>query len=36
VNIDVLYSHHDHRLILVVDDVATGRAVADAWMRERG
>lgn len=36
VNIEVLYSDHDHRLILVVDDVARARCVADAWMRERG
>jgi uncharacterized glyoxalase superfamily protein PhnB len=34
VNIEVLYSDHDHRLILVVDDVARGRAVAEAWARE--
>ena len=31
VNIEVLYSDHDHRLILVVDDVERGRAVAEAW-----
>jgi hypothetical protein len=36
VNIEVLYSDHAHRLILVVDDVARGRAVADAWARESG
>ena len=35
VNIEVLYSDHDHQLILVVDDPGKGRAVADAWMRER-
>jgi hypothetical protein len=35
VNIEVLYSDHDHQLILVVDDVAAGRAVSDAWMREQ-
>lgn len=34
VNIEVLYSDHDHRLILVVDDLARGRAVAAAWTRE--
>jgi hypothetical protein len=33
VNIEVMYSDHDHRLILVVDDVARGRAISDAWMR---
>lgn len=32
-NIEVLYSDHDHRLILVVDDAALGRSVADAWER---
>ena len=35
VNIEVLYSDHDHRLVLVVDDVAAGREVAAAWTRER-
>ena len=35
VNIEVQYSDHDHQLILVVDDVAKGRAVADAWTRKR-
>ncbi len=35
VNIQVQYSDHDHQLILVVDDLAAGRAVAEAWMRER-
>jgi hypothetical protein len=35
VNIEVLYSDHDHQLILVVDDVARGRAVAEAWALER-
>lgn len=35
VNIEVLYSDHDHNLILVVDDVAAGRAVSEAWTRER-
>jgi hypothetical protein len=36
VNIEVLYSDHDHRLILVVDDLARGRAVSDSWTRECG
>jgi hypothetical protein len=36
VNIEALYSDHDHRLILVVDDTEKGRVVAEAWMRERG
>jgi len=31
VNIEVLYSDHEHRLILVVDDLARGQAVAAAW-----
>jgi len=34
VNIEVLYSDHDHQLILVVDDLARGRQVSEAWMRE--
>ena len=34
VNIEVLYSDHDHQLILVVDDIAKGRAVSEAWARE--
>lgn len=35
VNIEVLYSDHDHRLILVVDDLARGREVAAAWSLQR-
>ena len=35
VNIEVQYSDHDHRLILVVDDMVLGREVSEAWMRER-
>ena len=31
VNIEVLYSDHDHQLILVVDDLARGREVSEAW-----
>jgi len=34
VNIEVLYSDHGHQLILVVDDLAKGRAVSEAWVRE--
>jgi hypothetical protein len=34
VNIEVLYSDHDHQLILVVDDVERGRAMAAEWARE--
>lgn len=35
VNIEVLYSDHDHQLVLVVDDVERGREVAAAWAGER-
>ena len=35
VNIEVLYSDHDHQLILVVDDLGKGRAVSEAWTREQ-
>ena len=35
VNIEVLYSDHDHQLILVVDDLAKGRAVSEAWTRDQ-
>ena len=34
VNVEVLYSDHANQLILVVDDLARGRAVAEAWTRE--
>ncbi len=34
VNIEVLYSDHDHQLILVVDDLERGRQVSEAWTRE--
>jgi hypothetical protein len=34
VNIEVLYSDHNHNLILVVDDMEKGRAVSEAWTRE--
>ena len=34
VNIEVLYSDHDHQLILVVDDVEKGHRVAEEWSRE--
>jgi hypothetical protein len=36
VNIDVLYSDHDHQLVLVVDDPVRGRAVSAAWAEEVG
>ncbi len=35
VNIEVLYSDHDHQLILVVDDMNRGREVSEAWTNER-
>lgn len=34
VNIEILYSDHDHQLILVVDDIVKGRAVSEAWARD--
>ncbi|HKQ57780.1 MAG TPA: amino acid-binding ACT domain-containing protein [Candidatus Eisenbacteria bacterium] len=34
VNIEALYSDHDHRLVLVVDDLARGRTVSAAWAAE--
>ncbi|GAA0242998.1 hypothetical protein [Rhodanobacter caeni] len=34
VNIEVLYSDHQHQLILVVDDVTRGREVSAAWTRD--
>jgi hypothetical protein len=36
VNIEVMYSDHDHQLILVVDDADRGRRVSEAWMRRDG
>lgn len=35
VNIEVIYSDHDHQLILVVDDIEAARAVSEAWTREQ-
>jgi organic hydroperoxide reductase OsmC/OhrA len=35
VNIETLYSDHDHRMILVVDDLERGHTVSEAWERER-
>ena len=34
VNIEVVYSDHEHRLVLVVDDPEAGRKVSEAWARE--
>jgi hypothetical protein len=33
VNIEVLYSDHDHQMILVVDEIEKARGVAEEWMR---
>ena len=33
VNIETLYSDHDHQLILVVDSTEKGKAVSEAWTR---
>jgi hypothetical protein len=33
VNIEIQYSGHANRLILIVDDMHAGRAVAKAWMQ---
>ena len=35
VNIETLYSDHNHQLILVVDDFAKGQAVSEQWTREQ-
>ena len=35
INIEVMYSDHDHQLILVVDDVEKGGAVSADWQREQ-
>lgn len=35
INIEVMYSDHNHQLILVVDDQEKGRRVAEEWMQER-
>jgi hypothetical protein len=32
VNIEVLYSDHDHQMILVVDEIEKARGVAEEWM----
>jgi hypothetical protein len=34
INIEVLYSDHDHQLILGVDDIERGRKVSEEWTRE--
>ena len=35
VNIEVQYSDHENQLILVVDNLAAGRATSEAWSREQ-
>lgn len=35
VNIEVLYSDHDHQLIIACDDHARAASVSDAWMTSR-
>jgi hypothetical protein len=35
VNIEVMYSDHDHQLILVVDDMERGQRVSQAWTQQR-
>lgn len=35
VNIEVIYSDHQNQLILVVDDLEKGRAVSEAWLRDK-
>jgi len=35
INIETLYSDHDHQLILVVDDLERGRGVSEAWSGRR-
>ncbi|OJJ15669.1 amino acid-binding ACT domain-containing protein [marine bacterium AO1-C] len=35
VNIEVLYSDHDHQLIVVVDNVEKGKVVSKKWMQNR-
>lgn len=35
VNITALYSDHDHRLILVVDNLPAAQRVADTWMLQQ-
>jgi hypothetical protein len=34
VNIEVIYSDHDHQLVLVVDDLEKARAVSRQWASE--
>lgn len=35
INIEVLYSDHDHQLIVAVDDQAGAKLVSERWMADR-
>lgn len=35
VNVEVLYSDHDHQLVVVVDDYDAGRVVSEKWTKAR-
>lgn len=35
INIEVMYSDHDHQLILVVDDYEKGKQLSEAWAHEQ-
>lgn len=35
INIEVLYSDHDHQLVVAVDDHAAALTIRDAWMAKR-
>lgn len=35
VNIETLYSDHNHQMVLVVDDLARGHAISEMWEQER-
>ena len=35
INIEALYSDHNHQLILVVDQLEAGRRVSEEWTREQ-
>lgn len=35
VNIETLYSDHNHQMILAVSDFASGRAISEVWEQER-
>jgi hypothetical protein len=35
VNIEILYSDHDHRLVLVADDPVKGHQISEKWTTQR-